>query len=257
MCLILLAYRQHLHCPLVLAANRDEFHARATAAATYWPEAPHILGGKDLEAGGTWLAVDNTGRFAAVTNYRDPTLYRSGKISRGLLVSHFLLNTLSAEEYLAQLRTRREHYNGYNLIVGDHTGLWYYCNRVDQLEKLAPGYYGISNQVLDTPWPKVVRGKQELTAALTRDSTLEPENILTLLQDHSHPPDDILPDTGIGLAWERLLASIFIVSAAYGTRASTVLLVDRENTMTFVEQSFTPEGEVAGTIRKDFHIPIW
>jgi uncharacterized protein with NRDE domain len=254
MCLILLAYRQHPHYPLVLAANRDEFHARATAVADYWPEAPHILGGKDLEAGGTWLAVDNTGRFAAVTNYRDPGHYHSGKTSRGLLISEFLLNDHAAADYLTRIHAKHEHYNGFNIVLGDHTGLWYYCNRTGQKQTLTPASYGISNRVLDTPWPKVIKGKRELSAVLTRNQRPDPESILTLLADRTQPADNALPDTGIDSDWERLLAPVFIVSPTYGTRASTVLLIDQEYTLTFVERSFSADSEATGTIRHTFKI---
>jgi len=236
MCLILLAYRQHADYPLVLAANRDEFYARPTQALQPWPDAAHILAGRDLQAGGTWLGVDTAGRLAALTNYRGavkPTAARS----RGELTADFLRSDASAEAYLAQLSRAADRYQGFNLLLYDHSGLWYFSNRSSALaQQLTAGVYGLSNHLLDTPWPKTSRGKQALRQALIAPSL---DALLSLLQDRWHPPSEQLPDTGLDERRERLLAPIFIAGEDYGTRCSTALLQDNNKRWSMAEHSHT------------------
>lgn len=228
MCLILFGYRCHPAFSLVLAANRDEFHARPTDPVDFWDDAPEVLAGRDRIAGGTWLGVTRGGRFAALTNIREPDRQRSDAPSRGALVADYLRGDTAPGDYLHALTTEAERYNGFNLLVGDRTELWYYANRGARPLRLAPGLYGLSNALLDTPWPKVERGRHGLAAILDSPDGPRPEALLELLADRSPPPDDELPDTGVGPARERLLAPLFIAGETYGTRSSSVLLIDDE-----------------------------
>lgn len=237
MCLIALAWQAHPDYPLVVAANRDEFHARATAPARFWPEAPAVLAGRDLAAGGTWMGVTRGGRFAALTNVREPGRAQ-GSRSRGLLVSEYLLSGASPLDYATAVMAAGDDYSGFNLLVGDGAALVVCSNRGTPPTSLPPGVYGLSNHLLDSPWPKVVRAREALRAQAAAPGV---EGLMRLLADDAAAPDEDLPDTGIGLAMERLLSSPFIRSPAYGTRSSTVLLAGRER-IRFVEQAFTPEG---------------
>ena len=243
MCIILLAYKSHPVYPLVLAANRDEFYERPTAAAAYWDDAPTLLAGRDLERGGTWLGVTEAGRLAAVTNYREPgRRIAVDAPSRGLLVSDFLRSREKPEAYLERLAADACRYNGFNLIAGDTDELYYYSNRGPAPQALRPGIYGVSNHLLDTPWPKVARGKEALAEILASDAP-QPEDIFRLLADRTCADDSCLPETGVGLELERVLSPLFITSPVYGTRSSTVLMLDREGGMTFVERSLTNGSE--------------
>jgi len=237
MCLLLLAYQVHPRYPLLLAANRDEFYDRPTAGAAYWEDSPQIFGGRDLVHGGTWLGITRGGRFAALTNYREPLAARKDAPSRGGLVSGFLTSDKGAEAYLERLRQEAADYNGFNLLLGDPEGLYCFSNKSDQVVRLAPGIHGMSNHLLDTPWPKVVRGRDAL-ARLVTGGDFSREELFAILADRTRPPDELLPDTGVGLELERLLSSIFIASGRYGTRSSTLLLIDAHGELTFVERSF-------------------
>ncbi|MGH8492930.1 MAG: NRDE family protein [Moraxellaceae bacterium] len=237
MCLIALAWQAHPDYPLVVMANRDEFYRRPTTPARFWPEAPRLLAGRDLAAGGTWLGVTRQGRFAALTNYRDPEA-PAGERSRGLLVSSFLQGQDSAWDYAMQVAAEGPHYGGFNLLLGDGQALVVVSNRGTAPTRLSPGVHGLSNHLLDTPWPKVKKAKAGLEQALP---ALESEHLLALLRNDSQADDDALPDTGVGLAMERMLSPLFIASPQYGTRASTVLLLGRERVL-FVEQTFDGDG---------------
>lgn len=244
MCLIALAWQVHPDYPLVVAANRDEFHARATEPARFWPEAPTLLAGRDLAAGGTWMGVTRQGRFAALTNFREPGAAK-GQLSRGLLVSEYLQSELAPLAFAEAVMARAERYSGFNLLLADGRELVVVSNRGTAPRRLSPGVYALSNHLLDTPWPKVERARRDLQAAMAAPA-LDP--LLHLLADDAAAPDEELPDTGVGPAMERLLSPPFIRSPAYGTRASTVLLAGRDR-IRFVEQSFGPEGPGA---RADF-----
>lgn len=237
MCLIALAWQVHPDYPLLVAANRDEFHARATAPARFWPESPWLLAGRDLAAGGTWMGVTRGGRFAALTNFREPTV-PPGRLSRGLLVSEYLQSDVDPEAYAALVRANGGDYSGFNLLLADGDTLVAMSNRGMAPRVLEPGVYGLSNHLLDSPWPKVVRAREALRAQVARPTV---EGLLHLLADDAAAPDEELPDTGVGQAMERLLSSPFIRSPAYGTRSSTVLMAGRGR-IRFVEQTFTPEG---------------
>jgi uncharacterized protein with NRDE domain len=253
MCLILIALDSHPDYSLVVAANRDEFYDRPSAAAAFWSDHPDVLGGRDLKAGGTWLGVDRSGRFAAVTNYRQGEREAAAPRSRGHLVSDYLTTAVEARAYLERVERDAPLYNGFNLILGDARELFYYSNREGSRRRLGPGIYGLSNHLLDTPWPKVTSGKNALSTLLGSGSELVPD-LLRLLSDRSQPADHSLPETGVGLAWERLLSAAFISSSGYGTRSSTVLLVRRDGHVVLVERSFGPEGRPAGDVRHDFQV---
>lgn len=247
MCLILLAYRQHPQYPLILAANRDEFYRRPSAPLDFWEDAPQVLAGRDLVAGGTWLGATRTGRFAALTNVREPGLQNPTAPSRGALAADFLRGSVSAEAYLEALRPRADAFNGFNLLLGDGQGVYDFSNRGDgRIRQLSPGLYGLSNATLHHPdqptiWPKEARGLVAVQRLLDREPT--PESLLDLLQDRWQPPQDSLPDTGIGPDRERALAPIFIATPDYGTCSSAALLIDANGTLQFSERRHTRRGE--------------
>jgi len=242
MCLILIAWHAHPRYPLVIAANRDERFARPTAAAQFWSDAPEILAGRDLTAGGTWMGVTRRGRFAALTNFREPEGKRADAPSRGELVRNFLAETLSAEAYLASLEDKADLYNGFNLVCGTlDEGLWHFSNRqASRAMPLSPGIFGLSNHLLDTPWPKVAQGKSALAAAIEALPADRP--LFELLADDRIHEDDRLPRTGISLDWERILSAAFVRAPNYGTRSSTVLLQDKEGGIVLDEQAYLPGG---------------
>lgn len=249
MCIVLVAWRTCPGAPLVLAANRDEYHERPTRAAGVWDDAPSILGGRDLEQGGSWLAVDGGGRMAAVTNYREPEPRRSGARSRGLLVSDYLRGSAGPAEYLRGIAARAGDYDAFNLLIGDRDGLWFLGNCVPEPMALGPGIYGISNGDLDCPWPKVTRGRAELQRVLSRNSVVSPQavdSLFSLLANRDVPADHELPDTGVGPEWERRLAPLFVQAGAYGTRSSTVLFQDDHGRFRFHERCFDSQGNVCG-----------
>ena len=244
MCLIVFAWRPDHAQPLIVAANRDEFYARPSLPLAQWPETPQVHAGRDLEAGGTWLGIGANGRFAALTNIRDP--HRPpGRRSRGELVARFLTGELPIDDYLDDVVARSPEYGGFNLLVGNLHELWHFNARESEAVMLQPGIYGVSNASLDTPWPKLLRAKAALSAALDDP---RPEVLLALLSDPQTAPFAELPDTGVGLATETLLSSVFIASQSYGTRASTALIVHADGSRHLVERSFGPYGGHLGEI---------
>jgi uncharacterized protein with NRDE domain len=241
MCLILLAHAVHPAYRLVLAANRDEFFDRPTAPAAAWEDAPEIVGGRDLRAGGTWLGVTRVGRWAAITNHRDLSRHSPEARSRGELVAAFLRGHESPAACAAGLASRMHDYNGFNLLLGDGDAAWWISNRApDRAGPLAPGIHGISNALLDTPWPKVSRGKRELEALLDPVMSPSPDELLHLLLDRTFAADHELPDTGVGPELERELSASFILTPGYGTRASTALLIHLDGAVDLVERTYTP-----------------
>lgn len=244
MCLIVFAWRPGHAQPLIVAANRDEFYARPTLPLAQWPDAPHVHAGRDLEAGGTWLGVGADGRFAALTNIRDPGQLPAFK-SRGELVARFLTGNLSIIDYLSEVVPRAGEYGGFNLLLGDGAELWHYNARDTRPQSLAEGIYGLSNAGLNTPWPKLLKARAALSEVLHDP---QPEALLALLNDPQPAPVAELPDTGVGLSTEMLLSSVFIASPAYGTRASTALIVHADGTRQMVERSFGPHGGHLGEV---------
>ena len=242
MCLIVFAYNVHPSYKLVLAANRDEFYERPSSAADFWKNHPNVLAGRDLKNGGTWLGITKDGKYAAVTNYRDPSTLKSSASSRGKLVSDYLIGNQDVETYLRKISSKVAQYNSFNLFLGDDNDLFIFSSRGEK-QKLKPGIYGLSNHLLDSPWPKVTRSKRMLKAALEKKGDALEGELFALLSDRRVPPDDKLPSTGIGLEWERLLSSIFIESPIYGTRSSTILLIGKNRRVRFVEKNFDGQKE--------------
>lgn len=237
MCLIFLALNQHPAYKLIVAANRDEFYARKTAPAHFWEDNPNILGGRDLQAAGTWMAMSKIGKISLVTNYRDPAHINPTAPSRGQLVSDFLTNSDSPRSYLQKVRAHASEYNGFNLLTGNPDELFYLSNYQSGIQKLEGGVYGLSNHLLDTPWPKVKQGKDKFSSAISK-SVVEPNVLFEMLYDEKRAEDKFLPDTGIGLERERALSSMFIKTNGYGTRCSTVILVSQDNHVEFSERVY-------------------
>ncbi len=252
MCLISFSWQPQSDQPLVLAANRDEFYHRPSAASHWWRDAPQVLAGRDLEAGGSWLGMTRHGRIAMLTNYRAPTERNPDARSRGHLVADFLRGSDSPRQYLEQLLPRLGRYNGFNLIVGQLFGaggepgaLWVLESRgTAGIRPVSPGSHGLSNALLDTPWPKTRRLVSNVSLLAARRAELDA--YLEALSCEQTAADIDLPDTGVGLAWERRLSSIFIRSADYGTRAQTVLRVQASGRVDWVERGFT--RATAGTV---------
>jgi uncharacterized protein with NRDE domain len=245
MCLILLSYDVHPIYRMVLAANRDEYYNRPTAPLAFHEDSPEILGGKDLKHHGMWLGVTLGGRIAAITNYRDPESNILNAPSRGFLVRDYLAGHSSPRDYLEYVQSQKDRYNGYNLLVGDRSEFFYYSNRGSRIQKLTSGIYGLSNHLLDTPWPKIERGKEGLGSLLNGKGNVNSEDIFNLLKDGSYPPDRKLPDTGVGLEWERILSPLFITSELYGTRSSSIIFIERVGEVTFMERTFIPDGGIS------------
>ena len=237
MCLIVFAKNVHHKFKLIFAANRDEFYNRPSEQAEFWSDYPDLLAGKDLQAGGTWLGITKQGRFAAITNYRDLKILMPDAPSRGNLTLNFLISDVSPEGYYEKLRPELSKYNGFNLLLGTIDELFYFSNMTDGLKKIETGIHGISNAILDTPWPKVEKGKQQLQNLLQHDD-LHAWEVIDILKNSTQAKDEDLPDTGVGLELERMLSPIFIRSEKYGTRCSSVAMVDKDNNVKFVEKFF-------------------
>lgn len=242
MCLVVFAYDLHPEFLLALAGNRDEFYDRPSAPLDYWTDNPNLLGGRDLKGGGTWMAVGSDARWGAVTNYRDPASLRTDALSRGALIKDYLEGEKPTETYLHDLGQRGRLFNGYNLLLGDRRHVYYASNFGAPARRLPPGLYGLSNHLLDTPWPKVERAKRRLGPWLRGGIDLSFEEIFQRLEDSTPAPDEQLPDTGVGLALERLLSPMFIESDSYGTRSSTVFLLSRDGRVQVAEKTH-PCGE--------------
>lgn len=226
MCLILFAYNVHPTYKLIIAANRDEFYERETAPAHYWEDHPDILAGRDLEKMGTWMGVNKAGSFAAVTNYRNPNEHTEGKRSRGELVSNYLKSNVDTKEYLQTLVDSSTMYPGYNLLIGNSNELYYFSNVTKKYSIIEQGIHGVSNHLLNTEWPKVKHGKENLAKILSKKEDSIIEQLFAMLQINDVAPDNTLPNTGVPLEMERMLSPIFIKSENYGTRSSTVLLMN-------------------------------
>jgi uncharacterized protein with NRDE domain len=239
MCLILLAYQSHPQYPLILLANRDEFYARPTAQAAFWSSDGKILAGKDLQAGGTWMGMNMSGKLAALTNYRsiDHNTYIK---SRGALVSNYLKNREIPESYINQLSNLREDYAGYNILVGQLENLQVYSNINNKTHVIQPGIHGLSNRFLNTDWFKVKKGKQALSDLIQKDN-IDKKLFLEILQDRQSVSGQDLPETGFTKTQEEMLSPLFIKSPLYGTRCSTIITIDCAKNVTFFELSYGGE----------------
>jgi uncharacterized protein with NRDE domain len=246
MCLIVFAINHHPDYPLILAANRDEFYARPTIPAAYWQDLPQLIGGRDQQAGGTWMALHIDGRMAAVTNYRDLKNLKNDAKSRGELPVNYLLGTESAEVFLQNVLTEAHAYNGFNLLLYEDQAMHHYSNYEGKINRISAGIHGVSNALLDTPWPKVNRLKEAFTKTIS--GSFSHESLLDLLTSNELAPDDQLPDTGVGYDLEKMLSAICIRSENYGTCSSSVLTVAKSGEILFTERTYPVGGRKAGEV---------
>jgi uncharacterized protein with NRDE domain len=239
MCLILFAYKSHPRYKLVIAANRDEFYNRKTAPAAFWEDHPRLLAGRDLQAMGTWMGINKNGRISMLTNYRDLSNIKPQAPTRGKLVSNFLITNSTPNTYLDAINPLAKSFNDFNILLGTADDLWYYSNKETKKTMLGSGVYGLSNHLINTPWPKVEAGKEALSNEL-KNEKVEIENLFATLKSEAKADKDRLPGTGVGFEMERMLSPMFIKSTEYGTRCSTIILVDKDNHVKFVERTYVP-----------------
>ena len=252
MCLVLLAYDAHPELWLIVAANRDEFHARPAAPAAFWEDAPDVFAGRDLDKRGTWMGVTRGGRFAALTNVRDPAARREGR-SRGQLVRDYLTSQASPEDFALALD--RPAFPAFNMLTAVGRKLFYLRDDRPEAEAVAPGLHGLSNARLDVFWPKVEDGLRGLRAVLDVPASPAPEAFFRLLARRDLAADDLLPHTGVPVELERKLSAPFISLPQYGTRCSTVLLAHRDGTVYVEERTFGPDGLPCGSVCETLHVP--
>lgn len=249
MCLILLNIDSTPDHSLTLIANRDEFHSRPARPLNFWKTSPHILAGKDLEAGGTWMGVNKKGRFAALTNFRDMASLKSVSPSRGEIIPDLLSSESPIPDFLKELDKTGADYNGFNLLTGEKGYIYWYSNQSREVICLPPGIHGLSNHLMNTPWPKVEKGKEKLKDCIDRNTT-QTQALFEVLTDQHRPHDRLLPETGIGIEWERILSPVFIQSPNYGTRCSTILKIHSDGKIEMIERTFmitedpSPGGEI-------------
>jgi uncharacterized protein with NRDE domain len=254
MCLAILARHAHPRWPLVIVANRDEFHERPARAAHIWSDAPQVLGGRDLQAGGTWLGINRDGRIGLLTNYREPGKLDPNAPSRGALVENYLTSDDDARTYASMLGQDASHYNGFNLLLIDPEHTLYFTNRQQpDCAELKDGVYGLSNATLDTPWPKLLRTQQSIVHYLSESAELNAEDLFRIFRDTQPAPDADLPHTGLSPERERLLSSPFTLSQDYGTRCTTLILQDQHGITEFYERSFDSQGDVLATLQWTIH----
>jgi uncharacterized protein with NRDE domain len=252
LCLIVLAWQARPGLPLLVAANRDEWRERPAAPAHWWPDSPGIFAGRDLQARGTWMGVTRGGRFAAVTNFRDPSERRPAAHSRGELVTQFLLSSDAPRDFMVALVARASRYSSFNLIAGDGASLWYFGSRAGEARSIPPGVHALSNHLLDEPWPKVDRGR-----AAMQDALLQPDpsaDLFTMLGDRATAPDELLPKTGVAPEWERRLSAPLVAGEDYGTRCSTVIAFAAFRAISFEERTLDAAGKVAERRRESIRV---
>ncbi|MEO9483097.1 MAG: NRDE family protein [Ekhidna sp.] len=251
MCLITFAYNVHPKYKFILAANRDEFYARPTSPVGWWKDHTDIIGGRDLQAMGTWMAMNSNGRFAAVTNFRDIKNIKADAQSRGDLPVNFLLEGAKPNQYASEVHELGKKYNGFNLIVLDEE-LVHVSNYDDSVQALDSGIYGLSNALLDTPWPKVTRAKNAFSDLI--QTAFTPENLIGMMQDETTAPDDQLPQTGLDYEREKALSAMCIRTPAYGTCCSTAITIDYDGNVAFMEKSYAVGARKEGTVSINFTI---
>ncbi len=251
MCLITFAYKSHAKYKFILAANRDEFYARPTAVAHWWEDHKEILGGRDLQAKGTWMAIHRNGRFAAVTNYRDIQNINANAQSRGDLPVNFLLSNERPSVYSRSVKKEGEKYNGFNLITLDEE-LAYVSNYDPEVQLLDPGVYGLSNALLDTPWPKVEKAKRAFNTLIQQPFTLG--QLIEIMQDTETAPDEHLPATGLDYQREKAVSAMCIRTPDYGTCCTSALTIDYEGNVSFMEKTHAVGDRKGGVTNFDFKI---
>ncbi len=249
MCLIVFSYNSHPHYPLILLANRDEFYQRPTKTASWWDDFPHIIGGRDLKENGSWLAMTRHGEFAAITNFRDPFNIKKDVPSRGQLVLNFLNSDGTIHEFNKTLEENGATYNGFNLLYGDMDQIYYYSNQTNQVTSITAGIHGLSNALLNEPWPKVEKAKSKLADLSNGSNQFDLEKAVLFMNDTELALDDQLPNTGIGIEKERLLSPMHINIDGYGTRCSTIITIDNDSNVTFKEVSYLPKNEFVSSFK--------
>jgi uncharacterized protein with NRDE domain len=255
----MLAWQTHPRYRLVVAANRDEFHERPAAPLAKWPAPSEIIAGRDLRAHGTWLGVDRQRRFGVVTNFRDLQRPRPSAPSRGNLIPDYLNAPGAGAAFLAALQPHAPGYSGFNLLLADGDSLWYASNRADPFARpLPPGIYGLSNEFLDTPWPKLLRVRRRFESWLSDSAAASPTGLFEMLDDRATAAaDEELPQTGISPEWERVLSSPFVVHPDYGTRCSTVLLLEPSGALYLAERRFDARGTSSGETEFKLNAGEW
>lgn len=238
MCLILFSYKKHPRYRLIVAANRDEFYNRPSRQLSFWSENPDILAGRDERSFGAWLGINRNGRFAALTNFRELASIKNNGTTRGRLVYDYLSSDYEPESYIEYIKSMASQYSGFNLLVGDRNSLFYYTNmKKDHVTEVTEGIHGLSNSFLDVAWPKVISGKAALLSAVEGRDDIAADDLFDVLKDRIRPADDDLPDTGVGIEFERVLSPVFIESPNYGTRSSAVVLVENSGRVVFAEKT--------------------
>lgn len=253
MCLVNFQLKTHHKYKLILAANRDEFYARPTAQAHFWEDKPFILAGRDLLGMGTWLGITKQGRFATLTNIRHPGEQMDGKKSRGEILANYLSSDITPEHFLEQLIDEKDSYPGFNLLLGTPDHLCYFNNQQGYIEKVNQGTHGLSNHFLDTAWPKVVKGNQMLESYVKDRDVINPDRLFDMLAHSEEAALEDLPDTGVAVELEKKLSPLFIKTPDYGTRSSTVLLVDYNDHVHFIERTYK-NGRFYGEVDYAFDI---
>jgi len=254
MCLIVFSYKNHSKYPFIFAGNRDEFYSRPTRTAHFWDTKPQILAGKDLKAGGTWLGISKTGEFAALTNYRDLNHPRNREKSRGELIPYILTTSEPEKQAVKNIISNGDQYDGFNMIAGNTDKLFYLSNIRESYEPIKPGVYGLSNAFLDTPWPKTEQSKKDFSNAILGNNPDE-EAIFRFLKNPKTYPSDQLPNTGLTPEMEKAISPVFIETDKYGTRCSTLLMIDNNGQVTFIERTF-PVDEQNSETEKRFQFKI-
>lgn len=255
MCILFIAVNQHPKYPLILAANRDEFHERPTTNSSFWEHHKNVLAGKDERAGGTWMGINKSGDISALTNIRAPGQESKGVVTRGELVLNYLIASKKQQKQYAQtLSDSKNSYNGYNLLFGNTEQLYVYNNAEDSCIPLESGVYGLSNASLNSPWPKISTGRDALAKYCQHADVLDTAHLFELLSNDKPADDHALPKTGVSLEWERRLSSIFIHSPEYGTRSSTLLLIDKNNQAVWEERTFNANAEQTSVQHFEFEL---
>lgn len=239
MCLIVFSYKTHPKYKLVVATNRDEFYNRPTRPAQFWTDEgqPQLLAGKDLKANGTWMGISKNGKWGALTNFRDLSNIKENAPTRGTLVLDFLKTETSTYEYLQNLESSAQEYNGFNLLIGDTDKIYHYSNESLKISEINAGIHGVSNALLNTSWPKLDAAKNNLQSVLS-NKVFEKEDLFQILKSEEKAPDDLLPSTGLSYELEKAISSVFIKTENYGTLCSTLLMVDYDGNAEFTERRY-------------------